>query len=73
MATTKIPRKDYDTAFDGYTGTKRWYVRHPAFSNSLTVAAPDSDSAMKAAADFWGQPFTAYAFYAYATATPKKK
>ena len=70
---TRTPKKDYDVAFGDYAGTKRWYVRHPAYQNSLTVAAPDDNAAMKAAADYWGQPFTAYAFYAYATVTPKKK
>ena len=46
---TRAPKKDYDVAFDDYTGVKRWYVRHPAYQNSLTVAAPDENAAMKAA------------------------
>ena len=59
----------YDAAFEDYEGTKRFEVRHPAHKNGIRVMAPDDSSAIVAAADFWGESWRAYSFYAYCEVT----
>lgn len=49
-----------------YTGTKRFKVLHPEYG-SVTVAAPDEESAIFAAGYKWGVDPTRIAFYAYCT------
>ena len=48
-----------------YTGSKRFLVTHPAHKRTIIVAAPKPESAIVAAADFWGETWTNYGFYAY--------
>ena len=63
-ASVKSP---YDVAYnkDGteYKGVRRWEVKHPAHKKKLIVAAPDSNSAMVAAAGRWGERWTSLDFY----------
>lgn len=56
--------KDFNCAFQDYAGNKRYIVKHPAHKgDELTVAAPDANSAMVAAADRWGEKWTKIDFY----------
>ena len=45
-----------------YSGNKRFRVYHPAHG-SLTVCAPDTDCAIKVAADEWERRWGDYDFY----------
>ena len=58
--------KEYDCCFEGYRGTKRFTVSHPKHKKGLTVAAPNEDAAMVAAAKHWNTRWQAVEFYAYA-------
>ena len=62
--------KTKKATYAGYTGKKQWKVTHPNYKDSATVTAPDSTSAVVAAAQARGTDWTAYSFYAYAVATP---
>ena len=56
--------KEYNVAFEGYTGAKRYIVSHPAHAgDDLTVAAPDENSAIVDAADRWGEKWTRIDLY----------
>ena len=57
--------KYYDTKFEKYEGAKRFDVTHPAHYGSVTVAAPDKEAAIVAAANFWGERWQDYNFYAW--------
>lgn len=56
-----------DGRFENYRGTKRFYVSHPDYSPTLTIAAPCEAAAIVAAAQKWGGgvKWTTYSFYAY--------
>lgn len=61
----------YDGAYiksDGgtYRGKKRFTVSHKSYK-TVTVAAPDEISAIVAAANIWGVPWTKVDVYAYAS------
>ena len=72
MASVKYP---YDVAYnkDGteYKGVRRWEVKHPAHKKKLVVAAPNSDSAIVAAASRWGEAWTSLDFYPLCTVIKK--
>lgn len=55
----------HDARYEDYSGKKRFEVTHPSHKRRLIVAAPDDASAIVAAADKWGERWTAYSFYAY--------
>ena len=55
----------HDARYEDYSGKKRFEVTHPSHKRRLIVAAPDAASAIVAAADKWGERWTAYSFYAY--------
>ena len=55
----------FDARYENYSGKKRFEVTHPSHKRRLFVAAPDAASAIVAAADKWGERWTAYSFYAY--------
>lgn len=55
----------HDARYEDYFGKKRFEVTHPSHKRRLFVAAPDAASAIVAAADKWGERWTAYSFYAY--------
>ena len=59
--------KPFDCAYEDYSGTKRYMVTHPKHRNSCVAAAPDENSAIVAAARFWGKKWTDYNFYALCT------
>lgn len=61
---------NFNAVFGTYTGKKRWIVEHPRHKTSCTVAAPDSDSAICAAADYWNERWTALEFYSNCTVRP---
>jgi len=50
--------------YKGYTGPKRWRVYSPSRA-SIVVAAEDEGSAIAAAANYWGEVWTSYDFYAF--------
>lgn len=54
-----------DIAYEDYKGNKRFTVTHPAHAGELTVAAPDENTALVAAANYWGETWTRYGYYAY--------
>ena len=54
------------TTFEGYRGSKRFSVQHPKFG-TVTVAAPDRDSAMVVAARTWNTKWTSLDFYTVCT------
>lgn len=51
-----------------YAGKKLFEVTHPAYW-TVTAQAPDETAALYAATAVWGQPWTEYKVYAYATVT----
>jgi hypothetical protein len=55
----------YDARYNGYSGKKRFEVAHPRHAGRLTIAAPDMNSAVVAAAQRWGEKWSAYDFYAF--------
>ena len=56
--------RDFNCAYQDYSGSKRYIVSRPAHAgDDLTVAAPDENSAMVAAADRWGEKWTKIDFY----------
>ncbi len=55
----------FDARYKKYGGKKRFEVEHPAHKRALICAAPDENSALCAAAQRWGERWTAYSFYAY--------
>ena len=55
----------HDARYEDYSGKKRFEVTHPSHKRRFFVAAPDAASAIVAAADKWGERWTAYSFYAY--------
>lgn len=55
----------YDAVYERYSGKKRSEVENPRHRGRLTVAAPDENSAIVAAALYWGERWTSYDFYAY--------
>lgn len=58
--------RDFNCAYQDYSGSKRYIVSHPAHAgDDLTVAAPDENSALVAAADRWGEKWTKIDFYCY--------
>ena len=62
--------KTLKATYEGYAGKKLWKVTHPNYKASVTVSAPDSQSAIVAAAAALGTDWTAYAFCAYAKVSP---
>lgn len=52
--------------YEDYRGSKRFAVQHPKFG-TVTVAAPDRDSAMVAAARTWNTKWTNLDFYTVCT------
>ena len=55
----------YDAKYNGYSGKKRYEVEHPRHKGHLTIASPDMNSAIVAAAQRWGEKWSAYDFYAF--------
>lgn len=55
----------YDARYNGYSGKKRFEVEHPRHTGRLTIASPDMNSAIVAAAQRWGEKWSAYDFYAF--------
>lgn len=55
-----------------YTGRKRFLVTHPAHAKTIVVAAPKPEAAIVAAADYWGETWTSYSFYAYCDVSEQK-
>lgn len=51
-----------DANYDGYRGAKRFLVEHPEHGRA-TIAAPDADTAIIAAAKFWKLDWTRCSFY----------
>ena len=49
----------YDARYNGYSG------KNPRHAGRLTIAAPDMNSAIVAAAQRWGEKWSAYDFYAF--------
>lgn len=45
--------KNYDIAYEGYRGHRRYIVTHPQYSGTLVVAVPGEVSAIVAAAKKW--------------------
>ena len=60
------------TRFGDYSGKNRYEVRHAAHL-PVIVAAPDETAAIVAAADYCGQRWTDYSYYAYAEVTKALK
>lgn len=56
--------------YEGYTGKKTWKVNHPKKKKAVTVKAPDSQTALVAAAEAFDMKWTAYDYYAFAVVTP---
>ena len=54
----------YDAKYNGYSGKRRFEVEHPRHAGHLTIASPDMNSAIVAAAQRWGEKWSAYDFYA---------
>ena len=44
----------YDARYNGYSGKRRFEVEHPRHAGHLTIASPDMNSAIVAAAQRWG-------------------
>lgn len=57
------PTTTLATSYNGYDGDRRWWVSHPDYQTTIMVAAPDADSAMVAAAKYWGRDWTRISFY----------
>ncbi len=55
----------YDVRYSGYSGKKCFEVAHPRHKGRLTIASPDANSAIVAAAQRWGEKWSAYDFYAF--------
>ena len=55
----------YDAKYNGYSGKRRFEVEHPRHKGHLTIASPDMNSAIVAAAKRWGEKWSAYDFYAF--------
>lgn len=55
----------YDARYNGYSGKRRFEVEHPRHAGHLTIAAPDMNSAVVAAAQRCGEKWSAYDFYAF--------
>ena len=55
----------YDAKYNGYSGKRRFEVEHPRHKEHLTIASPDMNSAIVAAAQRWGEKWSAYDFYAF--------
>ena len=55
----------YDARYNSYSGKRRFEVEHPRHAGHLTIAAPDMNSAIVAAAKRWGEKWTDYDFYAF--------
>ena len=55
----------YDAKYNGYSGKRRFEVEHPIHKGHLTIASPDMNSAIVAAAQRWGEKWSAYDFYAF--------
>lgn len=53
--------------FEGYSGSKRWEVKHPEH-RTVKVSAPDEASAIYTAALLWRTDWTRITCYAYAVA-----
>lgn len=49
--------------YPGYCGKRSWSVRHPAHRSSVRVIAPTEEAAIVAAAEYWGERWTAVDFY----------
>ena len=60
----KEEKKDYQACFEDYRGKKIFLACHPKH-RSIKVCAPDKNSAIVAAAKYWGVKWTSYSFYAY--------
>lgn len=56
----------YQAVFGSYKGKKIFEVTHPAFG-TCRVSAPDADSSIVAAAEFWHQEWTRLDFYSNCT------
>lgn len=52
----------YDARYNGYSGKRRFEVEHPRHTGHLTIAAPDMNSAIVAAAQQWGEKWSTYGF-----------
>lgn len=55
--------------YERYDGARRYSVSHPTYK-SLTVTAPDENSAIVAAAERWGAQWTKYDFYSLCEVKP---
>ena len=61
--------KPYQAVYRTYKGKKLFKVMHPAFGECV-VSAPDCDSSIVAAAEFWHQRWTRLDFYSNCTVIP---
>lgn len=62
-----MPRPDNTIRYDHYRGKKTWSVKHPDHTRAVRVCAPDKDSALVAAAEYWRERWTALDFYTRCT------
>lgn len=60
-----MAEKFYHTRFGDYRGGRRYTVSHPRHKDVCVAAAPDDCAAIMAAANYWGERFQSYDFYAY--------
>ena len=60
----------FDVAYKDCKGIKRFVIRHPARKFEIRVAAPTPEAAIVAAADYWGEAWTKYSFYAFCEVSP---
>ena len=52
--------------YQDYEGNKRFRVSHPDQPDTVDVYAPDPNSALCAAADYWNRRWQDISFYAHA-------
>lgn len=53
--------------YEHYRGKKTWVVKHPDHKKAVRVTAPDRDTPMIAAAEYWRETWTALDFYTRCT------
>ncbi len=60
-----IKLRDYDVAFEDYSGRRRYAVSHPNHPRKIIVAAPSEEAAIVGAAKRWRVRWQEYDFYAF--------
>lgn len=58
------------TVYPGYSGKKKWSVRHPRHPQPIFVTAPTEQTAMIAAANGWGERWQSIEFYSLVEVSP---